>query len=88
VVAHGPSWIQVDTLELWRDGAVVASVAGTEADFVLEPEKDAVYVVFAKGSAPMAPLFTSTPWAMTSAWFVDTAGDGFVPPLPALTVSD
>jgi hypothetical protein len=88
VVAHGPSWIQVDTLELWRDGAVVESVAGTEANFVLEPDKDAVYLVFAKGSAPMAPLFASTPWAMTSAWFVDTAGDGFTPPLPALTLAD
>lgn len=87
VRTRAPSWIVVETLELWRDGAVVETVTGTEATFTLSPEQDAWYVVVAQGSQPMSPVTDRTPWAMTSPYFVDVDGDGWEPPLSPLTVS-
>jgi hypothetical protein len=84
VVARSPSWIVVDRLQLWRDGAIVEEVDGTEASFTLDPDVDAVYVVTAEGDTPMAPLTSRTPWAMTAPYRVDADGDGFEPPLPPL----
>lgn len=86
VTAHSPSWIVVDRLQLWRDGAMVEEVLGTEASFTLTPEADAVYVVVAEGDTPMQPVTSRTPWAMTAPWRVDVGGDGFTPPLPPLTM--
>ena len=88
VTAHGPSWIVTDRLQLWRDGALVEEVAGTEASFVLDPASDAIYTVVAVGSQPMQPLTGRTPWAMTGAYRIDVDGDGFDPPLPPLTIGD
>jgi len=44
--------------------------------------------VIARGSEPMAPMFTNTPWAMTAPWRVDLAGDGWEPPLPPLVIAN
>lgn len=87
VRALSPSWIQVDRLRLFRDGAVVAEVEGTEASFELAPEVDAAYWVEAVGDASMSPVWSTTPWAMTSPWRVDVTGDGWTAPLPPLVVS-
>jgi hypothetical protein len=86
VQALSPSWITVDRLVLWRDGAPVETVNGTSATFTLAPEADAVYVVVAEGDQPMVPVTGHTPWAMTAPWRVDVDGDGFEPPLPPLTL--
>jgi hypothetical protein len=86
VQALAPSWIQVDRLRLLRDGVVVEEVAGTEATFVLSPERDAVYTVEASGDSPMATVSSLTPWALLGPYRVDVEGNGFVPPLPDLVV--
>ncbi|MBA2319868.1 MAG: CehA/McbA family metallohydrolase, partial [Deltaproteobacteria bacterium] len=58
VEVRAPSWIRVDAIDLVRDGVVVETVAGTSAAFTLAPDADAVYWVVARGTEPMAPLFT------------------------------
>jgi hypothetical protein len=87
VEVRAPSWIVVDRLALWRDGAEVEAVDGASATFVLDPDADASYVVIATGAAPMAPVWPSTtPWAMSAPILVDVDGQGWVPPLPPLVV--
>jgi hypothetical protein len=88
VEVRAPSWIAVDTIDLYRDGELVETVAGTSAEFTLTPEADAIYWLIARGSTPMAPLFGDTPWAMTAPWRVDVDGDGWTPPLPPLVVTE
>ncbi len=83
-MAVSPSWIQVDRLVLYRDGVPVETVEGTEAQFVLAPEVDAIYNVVAEGDTPMQPLSGSTPWAISGAIRVDVGGDGWTAPLPPL----
>jgi hypothetical protein len=84
VEAVSPTWIVVDRISLWMDGAVVAVVEGASAEFELEPTQDAVYVVLAEGDQPMAPVSGETPWAMSGPIRVDVGGDGWTAPLPAL----
>ena len=86
VEAHAPSWIVVDRLELWRDGAVEQTIDATSGTFTLAPDADAVYVITAVGDTPMQPITSRTPWAMTAPYRVDVGGDGFTPPLPPLTI--
>ncbi|NOY24515.1 MAG: carboxypeptidase regulatory-like domain-containing protein, partial [Oligoflexia bacterium] len=79
-----PSWIDVDTLSLLRDGEVVEQVdvkgKGPEqirTSFTLSPDVDAFYVLVAEGAQAMSPVYSShTPWAMTAAIRVDADGDG------------
>jgi hypothetical protein len=85
VKAWSPSWIRVDRLVLWRDGAPVQTVAGTEATFELAPEKDAWYAVLAEGDTPMLPVWGDTPWAMAAPIRVDVAGDGWTSPKGPIT---
>jgi predicted metal-dependent phosphoesterase TrpH len=86
VEARSASWARVDRLSLLRDGLVIETVDGDTATFVLDPEVDATYFVVAEGDEPMSPLSSRTPWAMTSAWRVDTDGNGWSPPLAPLTL--
>jgi hypothetical protein len=86
VQAKSPTWIKVDRLVLFRDGAPIETVTGTTATFTLDPEKDAAYWVIAEGDTPMQPIWSFTPWAMSSPIRLDTAGDGWEPPLPPLLV--
>ena len=39
-----------------------------------------------RACAAMSPFYGNTPWAMSGAIFVDAGGDGWAPPLPALTI--
>ena len=82
VEALSASWVVVDRIHLLENGVVVETVEDTTASFELDPAEDAVYVVIAEGDAGMQPVEDSRPWAMTSAIFLDVAGDGFEPPLP------
>ena len=91
VDVRSASWVVVDTVDLLENGVVVESRPweGTPLRFSLAPDADAVYVVMAHGAERMAPVYPGqTPWAMCAAIKVDTAGDGWDPPLPDLTLGD
>ena len=86
VEIYNPSWMDVDTIELYENGIVIESIPYTEGtlSFELSPSNDAHYSVSASGTFPMLPLYSSSPWAITSALYVDVAGDGWTPVLPPL----
>lgn len=84
--AHSPSWIGVDRLILLENGVEVARVEGREAEFTLSAAQDAAYAVIAEGDAPMQPLSSLTPWAMSSPILLDVDGAGWEPPLPPLAL--
>jgi hypothetical protein len=89
VEARSPSWFEVDTLELLRDGEVVESVSGSTATFELAGEVDAVFTVQASSSGTLAPVWPEfSPWALLAPIRLDVAGDGWEPPLPPLELSD
>ncbi len=83
-----PSWMTVDTLHVFENGTETSTLAleGSSATIRLEPDSDAVYVITATGSEDMSPVYPGkTPWALAQAIFIDADGDGWTPPLPALT---
>lgn len=80
VTAKSSSWARVDRLELYRDGVLVETVAGSHAVFLLAPEVDASYIVMGAGDTSMAPIHNRTPWVMSAAIRIDVAGDGWTPP--------
>lgn len=84
VTARHPTWMDVDQLELYRDGMLVELVEGTTASFALDSEIDASYVVMARGDTRMELYNNTPPWAMSAAIFVDVDGDGWEAPLPPL----
>ena len=84
VQAVSPSWIQVDRLVLYKDGAPSETLDGSAGQFNLSPDADAVYNIVAEGDTSMQPLSGATPWAMSGAIRVDVGGDGWTPPLPPL----
>ncbi len=88
VTVLSPSWIQVDELHLLENGVVVETVQGPfegAVSFALSPSADAYYVVEAEGATDLSPVWPGKrPWAMTSPIFLDTDGDGWTAPLPAL----
>ena len=84
VRAVSPSWIQVDRLVLYKDGAPSETLDGSAGQFNLSPEADAIYNIVAEGDTSMQPLSGATPWAMSGAIRVDVGGDGWTPPLPPL----
>jgi hypothetical protein len=86
VEARSASWVKVDRLELWRDGALDQVVAGTSATFTLDPDQDAIYWVIAAGDQPMLPVTYDTPWALGGPWRVDVGGDGWTAPKPPLVI--
>ena len=89
VEALSPSWFQIDTLELLRNGEVVQSASGDSANFSLDSETDAVYTVQATSSGTLAPVWPEfSPWAMLAPIRLDVAGDGWEPPLPPLELED
>jgi len=88
VEARSPSWIVVDRLELFQDGLLVETLQGTNGQFLLDPMSDASFTIVAAGDTPMQPLYSRTPWAMSSPIYVDVGGDGWTPPLPPLTLEE
>ncbi|MCB9744672.1 MAG: CehA/McbA family metallohydrolase [Alphaproteobacteria bacterium] len=86
VEALSASWVGVDRLQLWRDGALVEELEGSTATFTLEADEDASFVIMAEGDAPMSPVYGDTPWAMSAPIYLDLGGDGWEPPLPPLTL--
>jgi hypothetical protein len=80
VTARSPSWIVVDRLLLYQNGAIVDEIEGTTGTFTLDTDADAVFVIAAEGDRSMRPVSDATPWAMTAPWWVDAEGDGWNPP--------
>ncbi len=82
------SFVEVDTIELWKDGALDRTLpwTGERLEVPLEDEEDAAWVVIATGSTPMRPVYTSTPWALAAAVLHDVGADGWEAPLPPLTL--
>jgi len=83
-----PSWIETDTITLYKNGEPFETVGGKKASFVLNSDEDAYFLVVVEGNTSMSPMSSSTPWAMTSPILFDTTGDGWDSPLPPLTVSE
>ena len=91
VEVFSASFVQVDTIDLYRDGVLSESVSweGSPLSFDLPDDADAVYVVIARGTESMAPVYPGqTPWALAPAIRVDASGDGWDPPLPGLTMGN
>ncbi len=93
VDVKAPSWMPVETVSLYANGAVIATEACLGAaptpcsvTWDLTPEADAVYVVIAESF--MSPMIGAHPgelaWAATSGTRLDVTGDGWTSPLPAL----
>ena len=85
-----PSWMVVDNLHVYENGVEIMTIPWgeeTEISIPLEPDNDAVYVLIVKGEQDMSPVYPGQrPWALTEAFFIDVAGDGWEPPLPPLNV--
>lgn len=97
VAVKSPSWMPVETVQLWRDGAAIESrpcsgpaPARCAESWTLDPEVDASYVVIAESTAsPMVYAHAGDlAWAMTSSIFVDADGDGWRSPSPAIVLGE
>ena len=86
VTAKG-AWVQADRLRLYVNDRLDQTVEAASHTFELSPDRDAFYVVIAEGDTPMSPVYSSTPWAMASAIFIDENGDGWTAPKPPLTLT-
>jgi hypothetical protein len=90
VTVHGPTWMQIHTLNLLENGQIVATedLSGAEGaqrfDDVLRvtPGSDAWYAVEIVGSGSMAPaVLGGSPYAVSNAIEVDADGDAsWTPP--------
>jgi len=94
VQARAPQWADVKTLEVWLNGALVASTKfpartrGRVPSFEteLDVEEDAWLVVVARGEQPMSAVFVGRrvlPFAFTNPVYVDADEDGHVTPVQA-----
>ena len=81
-----PSWMDIDLIELYENGQIVDSVEynGEAVVFDINPSEDAHYTVAASGTFPMTPIYSSSPWGMSAAIFIDVDGNGWDAPLDAL----
>lgn len=86
VELYHPSWMDIDTVSLYENGEIVESIEYIEGtlSFDISPVEDAHYAIAASGTFPMTPLYNNSPWAISGAFFVDVAGDGWTSPLSAL----
>ena len=85
-----PTWIHPDTLRVVRNGeTVVERSLPDEPDGAtwfdeavpVEAAQDSWFVVEATGSEPLGQTWGGAlPYAITNAFFLDTAGDGWEPP--------
>ena len=82
------SWANADRLLVYTNDQLTQILPGPAHSIVLSPNSDASYVIVAEGDTAMSPVYTSTPWAMSSAIFIDADGDGWRPPKPPLELRD
>ena len=98
VTVRAASWIDVDALTIYQDGAIVATVpiagAGNprlDRDLPLTVRHDGYVVVRVAGPRPLAPIvgddvgFRVTPIAVTNPIWLDADGDGHITPLVPMT---
>lgn len=87
VEARSSSWVPVERVVLYRDGEPSVTVQGAVAEFALDAAADAFYVVMAESDTDLGPPYSGrTAWAMSAPIYLDVAGDGWDPPLPALVI--
>ena len=86
VEVYNPSWMDIDTLELYENGEVVQTVEYVDESvvFTVDPTEDAHYSVTASGTFPMLPLYNSSPWSISAALYIDVEGDGWTSPKAGL----
>jgi hypothetical protein len=94
IAVWAPSWMPIDEVRLWANGAVIERWDATTEPAVerragralwfehrlsVQPSHDSWYAVDTTGSKDLAPVNPgSHPWALTAPLFVDTDGDGEV----------
>ena len=84
VEVYNPTWMDIDTLELYENGLVVETVpyeSGVHT-FSVNPDEDAHYAVVAAGTFPMVPIYNESPWAISAVFYLDVDGDGWTPSKP------
>ena len=60
----------------------VRVIQAKAASFTLEATEDAWWIVVARGSQDLSPVWPGrTPWAMTAPVYFDRDGDGWDPPM-------
>jgi len=82
------AWAGADRLVLYANDQIREVITGDSYTFLLSPYNDAFYVIVAEGDEPLSPVYGATPWAMSSAIFIDVDGDGWRPPKPPLQLRD
>lgn len=91
VEVSGPSYIQPEEVRLVRNGVTLQTATVEPSlydgrvwlatEFVIEETEDAWYVVEVEGYSPMGHVWRgATPYAITGAFLVDVAGDGWEAP--------
>jgi len=87
---HSPSWIEVNALNLIKNGVTIETFSGDEilsgVTVQLSPDSDSWYAVEATGDTSMLPMSNDTAWALTSPILVDVDGDGWSAPMGSLTI--
>ena len=93
LAVFAPSWMDVDAVDVLRDGEVMDTLDITEVasgerlrtSVVISADQDASFAFVARGDAGMSPVDPGdTAWALTSPVFLDVDGDGWEAPLPPL----
>jgi hypothetical protein len=98
IEARAPSWVDVRSLEVWMNGALVASAKLSRRpksraawyQTELEAKQDAWIVVVARGQEPMSAVFLGRrvlPFAFTNPIYVDADEDGTVTAPEALAAT-
>jgi len=84
VQVFAPSFVTVDTLEVWQNGELtdtLAISADHSGSLTLDPEADTHVELVIHGTTDMAPVYPGIlPWAATSAILLDADGDGWSAP--------
>ena len=89
ITVQAPDWIAPGTLKVWRNWQVVFEqdldtpngATWFDGDVPIQVGEDSWITVEVEGTESIGPLWRDfTPYAMTNAFFVDVAGDGWEAP--------
>jgi len=89
ITVQAPDWISPGTLKVWQnwelvheqDLDVANGATWFDGEVQVQVDVDAWIAVEVEGTESIGPLWRDfTPYAMTNAFFVDVAGDGWEPP--------
>ena len=85
IAVQGPAWIQPEVLRIWRNGQVDAEIAlgalPVQETRVLTVDEDSWIAVEVDGGPAQGHAWGGhAPYALSNAFFVDVAGDGWTAP--------